>query len=178
MMFAVAVALFLAQSLASSPAGTTEVEYRVMPLTEVEAAEEFGRTCVAGWPDLAQLEAALEASPRAYERLPNTLGGLRSNWRADFGEIAYVQAYPAGRGLHLPQCNMTAFTRQAVDEGALREAIGAMLSRRLGQQPAVAGGERDIVWSWEHRGRRTELRRIRLGPQQIELSLQNVSDQP
>lgn len=176
MMFASALALLAMQTPA--PDGLVETTYRVILVTELQAAEEFGRTCVAGWSSVEQLEIALRASSWRYERQPDTQGGLRSNWRMQIGELAYIRPTPTRPELPLPQCNMTAFTRFAVNDEALRTALGAMLSRRLGQQPQVVIGQRDTVWSWEQDGRRVELRRIRLGPQQIELSLQSVGNQP
>jgi hypothetical protein len=171
-------ALALLFAVQTPAPGTTETVYRARPVTETEAAEEFGRTCVAGWGSLERLEAALRTSRWPYRKLPDTMDGLRSNWQVEIGELAYIRPVPGRPELPLPQCNMTAFARVAVNDEALRDAIGAMLSRRLGRAPQVAMGERSVRWSWDQAGRRIELRRIRLGPQQIELSLQDLGARP
>ena len=173
MIFAVfLLSMLFGEQPRSPPAGTVETVYRVRPITEVEAAEEFGRTCMAAWPSFDRLETTLEASSRSYERAPDTMNGLRSNWRAEFGELAFVRAVPQRPELPLPQCNLAAFTRASVNEVALQDAITAMLSRQLLGPPAIAVSERSTTWSWDWLGRQVTLARIRVGPQQIELSLQ------
>ena len=101
------------------------------------------------------------------------MNGMRSNWRAEFGELAFVRGVPQRPDLPLPQCNLTAFTRAAVNGAALQDAITAMLSRQSFGPPAIAVSERGTTWSWEWLGHRVTLVRIWTGPQQIELSLQS-----
>ena len=158
---------------AAQPAGTTPHVYKVVPVTEEQAAQEFARTCLISALEATKLESVI-ANVGDYQSEAPGMGGLRKNWKSPRSEIGFVSSIPNRPDLPLPQCNITLFTASVTDLGAFRQAMNDALFRELGIPAQHRVGKFGETWWWQGvDGRKFQVSRILMGEdsQQIELTL-------
>jgi hypothetical protein len=167
--------MFSAMGSAAQQYGAEEYELRARPVSEIEAVDEFERTCLRGLSSLESLRRALKDSGWNYRSKPDTMNGLRSNWVSSHGELNYIRELPAQSALPLPQCNLTTVTRQAVREDILNAAIQERLTRLHGEGVIRKSKGTSVSWTWRTAKGPISLYRLHAeeGGQQIILSLQS-----
>ena len=156
----------------SQPSGTTPHVYKIHPVTEEQAALEFGHTCLASELESDKLEAAI-AKLGDYQPSESGMGGLRKNWKSPRSELGFIAAVAERPDLPLPQCNITAFTAAATDLEKFRTAMNSVLLEELGIPAQHRVGKFGETWWWQGAdGKKFQLSRISMGEdsQQIELT--------
>jgi hypothetical protein len=159
-----------------APSQNTE-QMMVRPSTEAMAVEDFGASCMGSLYNRAAVIKAAAVSPRKYVMTPTTADAQVTSWNSSWGSLHYVQPAPGTRAETLPQCNLTAFTRNPVDRKKLDGAISDMIDQKVRSRVTEAHRGDHIAWSWtDGEGRGMTLVSVldKKTPQQITLSLQSV----
>ncbi|MDF7774926.1 hypothetical protein P1X14_06695 [Sphingomonas sp. AOB5] len=163
------IALLL--SLAALPAQDM-TQMRVRPTSEQAAVAEFEATCVANFRDVEGLKSAAAASSRGYAFDDKGPLDWRS-WSSAYGGVYYYQGRPEGSAI-TPECNLTSYTRLAVDDDLLMSELRAMIARQNGAQVVRTSFRTRPVWRWRDAAGKPMAVIVALDPrtpQQITLSL-------
>lgn len=124
-------------------------QMRVRPSTEAQAVAEFETTCVTGLFDLEALKRGAAASSRGYAFADGGSVGWRQ-WTSSYGSIFYLQKGADATDV-VPRCNMTSFTRAAVDRSALDKELRAMAKRQAAKGYKELRTNAGLSWSWTSR---------------------------
>jgi hypothetical protein len=182
------ISLLLAAAVPWQPTGTgaanleveplSEQQLEVEPLSEQEIAAEWGETCFASKLEIDGLERALDDTKFKEDAL--TMNGLRRNWTSPNGSLAFIKFVQTIPQIPLPQCNLTLFTREAVDARAFTQAMNAELENRLGIPVGYRAGPFGETWWWRDAGKPFKVSRIYIDgvSQQIELTLSPGEPEP
>ena len=106
-------------------------------LTTTEIAQEFATTCVAGYPAMTDVAAAVDRSQISYDDISDEgTAHVRRDWESDYGWMGFLSKLPSRPDI-TPQCDFSGFTAEASSDEEVRLALVSVMGAGLTDQELI-----------------------------------------
>lgn len=126
--------------------GVTTESIRVTPLTEAQIAQETMDICVENIFDATAFKQAVTQSKFEYIVDEENSTQAAGRWDSSFGWLQYISSIGGRVRYSMPQCHITAYTREDTDIDLLWSEVSTLIEADYGQDYSIQRIGDEIAW--------------------------------